>query len=266
MRVGLLHPGAMGAFLGSGIAAIGHDVVWASEGRSAATRERAAGFADVSSLAELVRTADVIISVCPPESALDVADAVAVLGFSGLYVDANAVSARTVQSIAALLPEVVDGAVIGGPSSDDAMLHLAGDRAVEAAALFDPAVVRTQVQDGGIGTASTIKACFAASSKAVTALLLATRAAAHAAGVEDVLVAEWARTMPDVLRRSDSSLRQIGAKAWRFGGEMREAADVFDSVGVPSGFSRAAAEVFGRLADLRDLPYGPDDVLERIAR
>ncbi len=266
MKVGLLHPGAMGTFLGSGITAAGHEVLWAGQKRSAATRDRAAGFTDVGSLAELVRTSDVIISVCPPESALEVAGAVAGLGFSGLYVDANAVSARTLRVISASLPHVVDGAVIGGPSSDDAMLHLAGDRALEVAALFDPTVVRAQVHDGGIGTASTIKVCYAASSKAVTALLLTARAAAHKAGVEEVLLAEWARTMPDTVHRSDNSLRQIGAKAWRFGGEMSEAANGFDDLGAPSGFSHAAAEVYARLADLRDVPYGPDEVLERITR
>ena len=215
MRVGLLHPGAMGAFLGAGIASAGHEVVWASEGRSAATKARAADFTDVGSLRRLVRTAPVIISVCPPESALEVARAVADEAFDGLYVDANAVSARTVQAIDELLPSVVDGAVIGGPSSDDAVLHLAGGRAVAAAAIFDPAVVRTQLHDGPVGTASTLKACYAASSKAVTALLLAARASARASGVEDDLLAEWARTMPEVVERSDSSLRRIGAKAWR---------------------------------------------------
>ena len=47
---------------------------------------------------------------------------------------------------------------------------------------------------------------------------------------------------------------------------MNEAGDVFDDLGVPSGFSRAAAEVYARLADLRDESYTPSDVLDRIAR
>lgn len=255
----------MGTFLGSGIAAAGHEVVWAGDGRSGATRARAADFTDVGSLGAVVRAAPVIICVCPPEHAKEVAQAVADAGFRGLYVDANAVSARTVQAIAAWLPAVVDGAVIGGPSSDDAVLHLAGDRAMDAAAVFDPTVVRTQLHDGPVGTASTVKACYAASSKAATALLLAARAAARAGGVEDVLVAEWARTMPEVLARSDRTLGQIGAKAWRFGAEMTEAAEVFDNLGVPSGFSHAAAEVYDRLADLRDVPYEPAEVLDRIS-
>jgi len=164
-----------------------------------------------------------------------------------------------------MLPNVVDGAVIGGPASDDAVLHMAGDAADDAAVIFDPSVVRTRLHDGPIGTASTLKACYAASSKAVTALLLAARSGARAGGVEEALVAEWARTMPDALQRSDSSLGSIGAKAWRFSAEMNEAGDSFDDLGVPSGFSRAAAEVYGRLASLRDVPYEPSDVLDRVS-
>ena len=219
------------------------------------------------SLASLVQTVPMIISVCPPEAALEVARAVADHGFAGVFVDANAVSARTVRAIAELLPEVVDGAVIGGPSSDGAVLHLAGSRALDAARIFDPAVVHTQLHDGPVGTASTLKACYAASSKAVTALLLATRAAAHAAGLEDELGGGVESHHAGRGRsKRQRSLQQIGAKAWRFGAEMREAADVFDGLGVPSGFSRGAAEVYARLADLRDVPYTPGDVLDRIAR
>ena len=265
MRVGLLHPGAMGAFLGAGLASAGHEVLWAGHGRSPATRARAAGYTDVGSIDEIVHSAAAIVSICPPEIALEVAGSVADLGFDGLYVDANAVSVRTVRAIDALLPDVVDASVIGGPSTDSAVLHLAGKRALDAAAMFDPAIVHTRLHDGPVGTASTLKACYAASSKAVTALLLATRAAARGGGVEDALLAEWERTMPEVVGRSDASLGQIGAKAWRFGAEMLEAADVFDGLGVPSGFSRAAAEVYERLADLRDIPYSPADVLDRVA-
>ena len=41
MRVGLLHPGQMGASVGAAAMAAGAEVLWASEGRSPATRERA---------------------------------------------------------------------------------------------------------------------------------------------------------------------------------------------------------------------------------
>lgn len=267
--VGLLHPGEMGAFIGSAIRGAGNRVVWASDGRSAATAARASDFEDVENLAALVATADTIVSVCPPASALDVAETVAAHGFAGLYVDCNAVSPATVTSVAAALSAatVVDGGIIGGPSTDDAVLHLSGEGAPDAADLFGPRVLRVDVLDGPVGMASALKACYAASSKAVTATLLAVRAAAAEAGVEDALLAEWERTQPGVVERSDATLRQIHRKAWRFGGEMREAADFFAAIGVPDGFSRAAAQTFDRLARLRDAPpKEPHDVLGHIVR
>ena len=50
--VGVLHPGAMGSVVGGCLASVGHRVLWASEGRSDATRARAGrdGLEDVGSL------------------------------------------------------------------------------------------------------------------------------------------------------------------------------------------------------------------------
>jgi 3-hydroxyisobutyrate dehydrogenase-like beta-hydroxyacid dehydrogenase len=266
MKIGLLHPGAMGSFLGGAVSAAGHRVIWASEGRSQATRDRAADLEDAGSLGDLVRVAEVILSVCPPENALEVAGAVSDAGFGGLYVDLNADSPHTVRAISRLLPSVVDGAIIGGPSPTSAVVHLAGPGAEEAAALFDRTIVSVRVVAGELGTASALKACYAASTKAVGALLLAVRAAAVESGVESQLLAEWERTMPGQVDQSDRSLATIGAKAWRFSGEMREAAEYFSSVGVPSGFSTAAAEVYERLADLRSEPHSPTDVIARLLK
>ena len=50
MIVGLLHPGEMGSALGRALVDAGHEVVWASAGRSEATRERAARFRDAGSV------------------------------------------------------------------------------------------------------------------------------------------------------------------------------------------------------------------------
>ena len=267
--VGLLHPGEMGAFIGSAIQRAGHRVLWAGNDRSSASTERAAGFEDAGDLASLVAAADSIVCVCPPAAALEVARLVAAQGFRGLYVDANAIAPATVGAIAEVLDgaAVVDGGIIGGPSTDDAVLHLAGPRAADALELFAPEALSVDVLDRPLGAASALKACYAASSKAVTATLLSARAAAMASGVEEALLAEWARTQPEVVDRSNSSLGRIHRKAWRFVGEMSEAADYFAATGVPDGFSRAATETFARLADLRDAAaVAPHEVLERIAR
>ncbi len=60
---------------------------------------------------------DGIICVCPPEAALEVAASVARSGFSGLYMDANAVSPATGARLADLLGErCVDGGIVGPPA------------------------------------------------------------------------------------------------------------------------------------------------------
>ena len=50
MIVGLLHPGEMGSAIGAALVAGGHEVIWASDGRSAATRDRASTFRDAGSV------------------------------------------------------------------------------------------------------------------------------------------------------------------------------------------------------------------------
>ena len=62
--IGILHPGEMGSEVGASARAGGARVIWASEGRGGATRDRAAaaGLEDVGSLRALVAASDVILS------------------------------------------------------------------------------------------------------------------------------------------------------------------------------------------------------------
>jgi 3-hydroxyisobutyrate dehydrogenase-like beta-hydroxyacid dehydrogenase len=65
----------MGAAVGVELRANGHSVLWASAGRSEATAARAAQAAleDVGTVEALAAQSEVILSVCPPHAALDVA-------------------------------------------------------------------------------------------------------------------------------------------------------------------------------------------------
>jgi 3-hydroxyisobutyrate dehydrogenase-like beta-hydroxyacid dehydrogenase len=110
---------------------------------------------------------------------------------------------------------------------------------------------------GAAGAASALKMCYAAYTKGTAALLLAVRALAEAEGVTPTLLAEWDRSQPGLADRSQAAARGTGAKAWRFAGEMHEIADTFAAAGLPDGFHRAAAELYGRLAPLKDAP-APD--------
>jgi hypothetical protein len=104
----------MGAALA---ASVDGAVLWSSEDRSQKTAARAqkAGITDVGTLQSLVEVADVIISVCPPAAAVDVAGQVSELGFDGLYADVNAVSPATSRQMGQLFTRFVDGGIVGPP-------------------------------------------------------------------------------------------------------------------------------------------------------
>lgn len=260
MPIGLLHPGAMGAEIGRALLASNLDrpVLWASGGRSDATRARASEVAlsDVGSLAAMVEQADTIVSVCPPGSALEVARAVSALGFGGRYIDANAVSPATARSVAELFDDVVDGGIIGPPPANagTTRLYVSGRGAGDVPALFDGSNLEVRVVDGPAGAASAVKMCFAGWTKGTTALLYSIRALAEAEGVGEALLAEWETSMPELIARSERSPAMVGPKAWRFEPEMHEIADSFAAAGLPDGFHRAAAENYHRMAGFKGRP------------
>jgi 3-hydroxyisobutyrate dehydrogenase-like beta-hydroxyacid dehydrogenase len=238
--VGLLHPGEMGAALGDALSTAGHEVLWASAGRSEATRARARGLRDAGTVAALVDESELLLSVCPPHGALEVAAEAA--GFGGLYVDANAISPATAREVARLHPRFVDGGIVGSPPREPgtARLYLSGAEARTVAELFVGSVVGTAI----VADASALKMTYAAWSKGTAALLLAIRDVAQANGVWDDLRAEWRMSAPELPARLAAAERSKAAKGWRWIREMDEIADTFATAGAPEGFHRAAAEVY----------------------
>jgi 3-hydroxyisobutyrate dehydrogenase-like beta-hydroxyacid dehydrogenase len=252
--IGILHPGAMGAALGAALKPAASAVIWADAGRSAATAKRAelADLVAVPDLPELVRRSDLVIAICPPDAALDVARQVAAAGRPPLYLDANAVAPTTVQAIGALLGTdfVVDGAIIGPPAwqSGETMLWLSGAAAAHIAELFSGSPFAARVLGPQLGPASALKACFALQSKALPTLWLTLAEAARRYGVLDAVRAELRRDGVDLDQRVAQIAAGAGSKAWRWAGEMDEAAEAMRAVGQPDGYSRAAAEIYRRLA------------------
>jgi 3-hydroxyisobutyrate dehydrogenase-like beta-hydroxyacid dehydrogenase len=248
MIVGLLHPGEMGSAVGATLASRGETVIWASAGRSAATAERAqsAGLEDVGSVEELCRRSDVILSVCPPHAAVEVAEAAR--GFPGIYVDANAVSPGTARSIEELVGRCVDGGIVGPPPAEQGTtrLYLSGREAAQVADLFAGTTLDARIVSADVGAASAVKMAFAGWTKGSAALLLAIRALARAEGVEETLLEEWRLSLPELEDRSVAAARSAQKKGWRWIGEMEEIAQTFDSAGLPDGFHRAAAEIYRR--------------------
>lgn len=252
--IAVLHPGEMGAAVGACLFARSARVVWASGGRSPATRSRAesAGLEDLSLVERAVGAADVVLSVCPPHAALSLAREVARRGFRGIYVDANAVSPDTARQVARVVEAAgatfVDGGIIGPPPvrAGTSRIYLSGGAAPEVAALFAGSNLEAIPLEGPVGAASALKVCYAAWTKGATALLAAIRVLAEHEGVERALLAEWKLSQPGLDKRSEAVIVQA-RKAWRWVGEMEEIAASFEATGLPGGFSLAAAEIYNTL-------------------
>jgi len=261
-RLGILHPGNMGISVAASAQASGWEVYWASEGRSSQSRARAEkhNLRDAGTLANLCEMCTIVASVCPPHAAEEVAEQVVAQGFSGLYLDANAISPQRVRRIGEKLVAAgaafVDGGIIGGPAWEPGQtwLYLSGERAEEVAACFSGGPLEAAVIGRAAGKASALKMCYAAWTKGSTALLCAIVATADELEVWEELQKQWARDWPGFPEQTVERVRRVTAKAWRFAGEMDEIAATLEAAGLPREFHAAAAEVYRRMAHFKDGP------------
>jgi 3-hydroxyisobutyrate dehydrogenase-like beta-hydroxyacid dehydrogenase len=266
--IGIAHPGQMGSAIGAALAAAGHEVRWASEGRSVETRGRAerAGLDDAETLAALAESCELLIAVCPPDAALALASSLR--RYDGTYLDANAIAPATALEVAATVNAIgasyADGGLIGPPplAPGTTRLYLSGRRAAQLARLLRTPLLETIAVGGGETAASAIKMAHAGWTKGSAALLLAMRAAARELGVERALIAEWARSQPGVEARAEHAAREGADKAWRWTGEMSEIALALEGAGLPTGFHEAAREVFERIGS--SVESDGADVLDRV--
>jgi 3-hydroxyisobutyrate dehydrogenase-like beta-hydroxyacid dehydrogenase len=259
--VGLLHPGAMGAAIGAQLTGAGHEVRWVAGGRSARTARRAAGagLRETGSLAELARGSDVVLSVCPPAAAEEVARAVAGTGFTGVFVEGNAISPHctlaVAEEVAAAGATVVDGSVIGPPpgAGRTARFYLCGPGAAVdlVRGLFTGTQVRAVRVEGPLGQASALKIAYGSFQKTSRALAAVSHALADAYGVTDHLLEE-ARTLGRNALADRAAFPGVAARAWRWGPEMLEGAETFAAAGLPPELARAASAVLARWDGDRD--------------
>lgn len=273
-KIGILHPGEMGISIATSAINNGHQVYWLSQNRSDKTRTRAEKFnlLEIDSLFQLCRTCEIIISICPPHAAEDVASSVSKNGFQGFYLDANAISPQRAVQIKQILEvnqiHFVDGGIIGGPAwkPKETWLYLSGERANDIASCFSNGPFETKIIGTEIGKASALKMCYAAYSKGTTALLSAILAAAEALDVRDELYQQWSIDEEGFPKQVDQRAARVTAKAWRFEGEMKEIAATFRETGLPDGFHLAAADIYHRMADFKDEAETPPlkDVLEAL--
>jgi 3-hydroxyisobutyrate dehydrogenase-like beta-hydroxyacid dehydrogenase len=259
-KIGILHPGEMGISIAASAINNGHQGYWVSAGRSDQTRARAEKYdlIEIDSLVQFCKTCEIIMSVCPPHAAEEVARSVVETGFKGLYLDANAISLQRAVKIRQTLEtgniQFVDGGIIGGPAwkPKETWLYLSGEYAQEIASCFSEGPLETKIIGDEIGKASSLKMCYAAYSKGTTALLSAVLATAESLGVREELYLQWDMDDKDFSEQVNRRVTRLTAKAWRFEGEMHEIASTFQESGLPNGFHKAAGEIYHRMAKFKD--------------
>lgn len=179
--IAVVAAGAMGAAVGKRLVQHGCRVLTVLEGRSPSTRERAkaAGMEDAS-LSEIGAQARWVLSILPPRDA--VSFATAFLSACGkehnqglAFVDCNAVNPDTVHRIGELFARpgipFIDGAIIGGPPTDDGYnpTFYASSDDKDALERFDGLsklglkISTMKGESGGVGDASALKMSYAVS-------------------------------------------------------------------------------------------------------
>ena len=263
--IAILSPGDMGAGVGAALASHGHDVITCVAGRSQATRARAErlGFRPAADLDSLVAEADLVLSILPPESAMDLARDVAAAmrrsGHATPYADCNAISPETARAIGALFDGVgapfIDGGIIGWaprPGSPPTRFYVSGEAAAHMDVLDGKGISVRRVS-AEIGCASAVKMCYASITKGTNALHTAAMTVADALGVGETVRAEIGESLPAIMEHMRGTIPRLPADAGRWVGEMDEIARTYASAGVTPRFHQGAAEMY-RLLD--STPYG----------
>ncbi|MCY0940111.1 NAD(P)-dependent oxidoreductase [Streptomyces antarcticus] len=214
---------------------------------------------------------EIVLSICPPQAAEDVAAAVADSVFSGVYVDANAINPQRMQHIAEEIrpgATVLDGAIFGPPPGGRrvARLYLAGDAAAMdlVEPLFKDTALHVRRANGHVGSASALKMAFASYQKAARTLAGVAHALAAAHGVGDELTAE-AEAMASNILSDPGYLPSVAARAWRWAPEMQDIADTLRAADLPADMAEAPVAVMSHWEgdkDQYDLPLA--DVLAHL--
>lgn len=257
--VGMLNPGSMGAAVAACAATNAAAVLWCTDGRSPASAARAQrfGLEPVPTLEALLDRCHVVISLCPPAAAEGLAREVAGHRYTGTYVEANAINSERAVHIAGLLQDaiVVDGGVVGSPpvNGKTPTLYLSGPVAAteRVEALFAGTAVRTKTLGVDVGQASALKLAYASFQKTSRVLVALAIGLAREHGVDQELIDVASRRTDSYLAEPEY-IAKTAARAWRWGPELEEAADMLAAAGLPPEMLRAAASTLARWNDARD--------------
>ena len=198
----------------------------AGRSASSAERARAAGLTVVADEVELVRTADLFLSIVPPGGAAETAQRIAAAmrraGAAPVYVECNALAPETARAIGRTVTGAgipyVDAGIVGGPprpGGTGPRFYTSGPDLSGILALRGHGLDVRPV-GSEIGQASALKMCYAMWSKGSAALAVQLLVAAKMTGVSDALLAQFRDSDPEFAPDMERRLPGMPPKADRW--------------------------------------------------
>jgi len=261
-RIGIMSIGEMGFHWAKLLKSRGVEVLTYDKDRGEVSRKRGenAGVKSVASMAELVRSSELIVSIVVPSAAKRVAENVAAgVKEAGrkdlLFLDANAISPMTADDIAAILGPAgvsfVDGGIIGAASriGKGTVVYVSGPQASRLRALesFD---IPIKVLGPNTNQASAFKVVYAGLTKGLQGLFCELFMGARRFGLLKELTAQYEESFPGLIDKVASSIVGLRIHAGRRAEEMDELKRTFNRHGLESFMAPAVQQVLESIAAL----------------
>lgn len=259
-RVGILSIGEMGYHWARLLQEHGVEVLTSTRGRSEITQKRAenAGVKSVP-LSRLVSDVDLIVSIVVPSAARKIASQVGkALAKAGrkdcLYLDANAISPMTAETVGAILSQAgtafVDGSIIGSAANlSRAVVYVSGPRAEELIAL-KASGLNVEVLGPKAGQASAFKVVYAGLTKGLQALLTELLLGARKFDLLQEITRRYEESFPGLVGKVGGSIAALPVHAGRRAEEMRELGETFRHHGLKAVIAPATRKMLEQIAAL----------------
>ncbi len=275
--VGILYCGDLGSAVARLLRRSGVRVVTTCADRSGRTRERAAecDIEILSSLDDVVRESDLVISLVLPTAAIDVArqfaDRSHLCPESTVFVDANSTGLEVVSEIEQMLVgqniDFVDATIHGGAARLEqiGVMYVSGRTANKVETIFRN-ILQVRWLGDQIGMATRMKLLLAGFSKSLNALFLEIVGLSHNAGMMEQFLEGCRHFYPGVMTAIERMLPTYPQHAARRVGELQYIQSLADTCQARHGMIDAAAELLQMLSvvkwDGQRLSATPADIPE----
>ncbi|CAF1355040.1 unnamed protein product [Rotaria sp. Silwood1] len=275
ITIAIMSPGDMGHAIGRVLLADKQQrfrVITNLTGRSERTQKlsNSAKIIDVQTDDELVRQADIILSIVAASNVKSLAQRFASYLANDerkLYVDCNAVAPETIESITALFPHgnFVDGCIIGPPprlGEYIPSIYFSGRHAQKLVDLFqNAALVNTRAIGPKIGHATSLKICESSMIKGMTAIAIQACIAARSLGVGEIFFDQLKQSRPHLFKDINTIIPHVPPRAARWATEMGEIAKTYENIGLSPKIFDGAADTYRFVAE--QTPLGNEISEER---